>query len=142
MTNSYQVQQKLKLYRLGDDYIASIDYKPNGKRKTNRKIETVVILDRSSSMDESFRTIVKQILPLCFKKLDFNLDEKIHLITFDTFVNYYHMSINEISQQKNFYSQGSTFLSVAVRKFHEIFITLQEQNVEFLNFNNFRWRSC
>ncbi|KAL7040430.1 hypothetical protein ACKWTF_000389 [Chironomus riparius] len=132
MTNSSKNTHKLSLYPLAGDYIATIDYQPTSKAQSTHNIETVVILDRSGSMGESLNTIGTKILPLTFQKLNYELNEKIHLITFESRVDYKNLEITDLKNLEQFYAGGGTYMSFGINKFYEIIKTLTQDGVKFL----------
>ncbi|XP_070506970.1 uncharacterized protein [Chironomus tepperi] len=132
MADTSKNTHKLSLYPLAGEYIASIDYKPPNKIQPTLDIETVVILDRSGSMGTSFNTIVTQILPLTFQKLNYDLNENIHLITFETRVEYKHLAVNDLKNLENFHSDGGTYMHLGIKKFYEVVKSLAKSGTKFL----------
>ncbi|UJR09050.1 hypothetical protein I4U23_013298 [Adineta vaga] len=77
------------------------------------KISTIVILDRSGSMGNSVPRFVNQILPSVFKILDYNVNEIITLITFDSNANLYQMPLEKFPSF-SIKCQGSTNMATGV----------------------------
>ena len=58
--------------------------------------EFIVILDISGSMDSDVKRIITQILPNMLTKLNYQDDDIIHLITFDSWVEYHPMTKKQL----------------------------------------------
>ncbi|XP_070490118.1 uncharacterized protein [Chironomus tepperi] len=132
MDYSSENPHKISLYPLAGEYIATIDYQPPNRSITCQSIETVVILDRSGSMGQSVFRIGTKILPLFFQKLNYDINDKIHLITFDNVAEYQYLEINELPNLVNFQARGGTYMSVGIQTFHEIMRQLTEKGTKFL----------
>ncbi|KAG5668048.1 hypothetical protein PVAND_016005 [Polypedilum vanderplanki] len=89
-----------------------------------RKLETVVILDISGSMKNAVKDIITKILPSFFKKLDYDENDEIHLITFNDNAEHYKMKVKDLKNSK-IISNGWTKMLRAVEKFK---LLLQEFN--------------
>ena len=67
--------------------------------KTNSaSAEFIVILDISGSMDSDVKRIITQILPNMLTKLNYQDDDIIHLITFDSWVEYHPMTKKQLEK--------------------------------------------
>ena len=71
--------------------------------------EFIFIVDRSGSMASYFEFIITKTIPEVLKALGYN-DRKIHLITFESSINYFSLSNSELSKS-NLYSGGGTYMS-------------------------------
>ena len=56
------------------------------------------ILDRSGSMGRHVEQIIGSVLPNLLSKLKYGLDKKFHLITFDSVVEHYYITYNDLSK--------------------------------------------
>ncbi|KAL7048061.1 hypothetical protein ACKWTF_003198 [Chironomus riparius] len=132
MNDETVISHKLSLYPLAGEYIATLDYQPTNKNKTCQKLETIVILDRSGSMGQSVTRIGTKILPLFFQKLNYDFNEKIHLITFDHMADYTYLEIHELPNLSGFTARGGTNMSTGIKTFHEIVKKLAAERTKFL----------
>ena len=83
--------------------------------------EFIFIVDRSGSMGTSFNYIITKSIPEALTELGYE-EKKIHLITFDSNINYFLLSKSELSKF-NLHSGGNTYMSVSfsiLRKILEI----------------------
>ena len=83
--------------------------------------EFIFIVDRSGSMGSSFNYIITKSIPEALTELGYE-ERKIHLITFDSSVNYFLFSKSDLLKF-NLHSGGSTYMSVSfsiLRKILEI----------------------
>ena len=81
--------------------------------------EFIIIIDRSSSMGSTFNYIITKTIPEVLKALGYN-NRKIHLITFESYVNYFSLSQSELSQSK-LNEAGSTYMAQSFLALEKIF---------------------
>lgn len=124
---SLEPQQKvLNLYPLNNQFIGQCSSDDNVvERSTN--YETIIILDRSGSMDWQVQRLVKRIFPMLFNILSYKPESLIHLIAFDDQVEFYKITMNQL-QQLSISARGGTYMTPAVRKCHEFFQILDSKN--------------
>jgi hypothetical protein len=114
----------LKAYPMGHSgYIATVDIGDNEKGpmkyRSEKLYETIIVLDRSGSMDEYFRKLITKVLPEFFKLLSYNSEDEIHLITFDSRVSEYTCAVREFSFMR-MEAGGATYFAPAVTKLHHL----------------------
>jgi predicted metal-dependent peptidase len=73
--------------------------------------EFIIIIDRSSSMGSVFNYIITKTIPEVLKALGYN-NRKIHIITLESYVNYFSLSQSELSQSKLISGGSLTWLKV------------------------------
>ena len=76
-------------------------------------VSTIVVLDRSGSMGNAVPRLVNKILPRIFKSLNYNRDQLITLITFDSTPNTYSIPVKDLGKFA-IKCQGQTFMAPAV----------------------------
>lgn len=122
----------LKVYPIDNHFISSINYTaPENSPQNAFKPEFMVILDRSGSMGGSVRRIVSEILPIMFNKLNYQLTDKIHLVSFSDSDEYHFVEISQLTEMTNFI-QNKTFMFPAIRRSTEIFQKLHQDCTEAL----------
>jgi len=85
----------------------------NLKRPSSKNIErmqTVIILDRSSSMGSNSAKMVNEVFPVMLKTLGYKNDDNITMITFDTIVECFSAKVGELHKLKCA-SRGCTNMS-------------------------------
>lgn len=112
----------IKLYPVENEFIACLDTTnaENSKRNKNSRVETVVILDRSGSMDQSVYKIVHKILPKFFENLSYDPDTTVHLIAFESTTKVHKIKVGDFKDMKMF-SAGGTLMAPAVAELHKLF---------------------
>lgn len=124
---------ELKLHPLNDEYIGVIDIMklPSSSTLPKAKCETVIVLDRSGSMGDNIPYIIQKILPEFFKELGYKSDEIIHLITFDTVVEYLNPTVGNL-KSLNIKCQGGTYMSQAIIKLQQLLEIFKREKIEAL----------
>lgn len=86
----------------------------NDNLLSKSNVYTIVVLDRSGSMGDFVPRFVNRILPNIFRILNYDNNDVITLITFDSTPNKYTMSIQEM---KNFKikCQGQTYMAPGIK---------------------------
>ena len=93
--------------------------------KTNSaSAEFIVILDISGSMDSDVKRIITQILPNMLTKLNYQDDDIIHLITFDSWVEYHPMTKKQL-ENSTIKDRGGTYMSEVFDELSNIILTKQ-----------------
>ncbi|KAG5666642.1 hypothetical protein PVAND_014658 [Polypedilum vanderplanki] len=125
-------QHELKIYALEGEFIASVELKNQDSiQKKPKKVETVVILDRSGSMGNSVYKIVHSILPKFFELLSYDPESSFHLIAFESRTKLHKIKIDDLKNFKMF-SAGGTQMAPAVEELHKLFTEFNDQNVKAL----------
>ncbi|CAF4880464.1 unnamed protein product [Rotaria sp. Silwood1] len=91
----------------------SDDSNINESLLSKSNVYTIVILDRSGSMGNSVPRFVNEILPLIFKSLNYDNNDIITLITFDSTPNKYTIPIKQLADYK-IKCQGQTFMAPGI----------------------------
>lgn len=117
-------KMELKVYPISDgEFIGSIDI---GRDCCSVKsdIETIIILDRSGSMGDSVRMITNEILPLFFNKLSYKKSQVVHLITFESETEVFHIKVEEFAALplKN---EGGTYMADVMDELKILFDSFQ-----------------
>lgn len=103
---------------MNDGYIGSISIdipKENDEATIQCQVfpHTVVIVDRSGSMGNYVAKMVNDVLPIMFKKLSYDPKTLIHLITFDSQVEYLNIQVEDLKDQE-MQCRGQTYMAGAV----------------------------
>ncbi|CAM4895296.1 unnamed protein product [Rotaria socialis] len=110
---------KLFLYPNENGFIGKLalnlsnDNNANENLLSKSNVYTVVILDRSGSMGSSVPRFVNQVLPDIFKSLNYDKNEMITLITFDSTPNKYTLPIRQLAGF-SIKCQGQTFMAPGI----------------------------
>jgi hypothetical protein len=106
----------LNLYPTVKGYIGKISYDGNeNKIKNNDNVVTIVILDRSGSMESNVERLVNGLLPDTFAKLGYKETDKITLILFDDYIKVFDEEL-QFYRTANIKTRGGrTFMAEAVR---------------------------
>lgn len=117
---------QLEVYPLDDGFICSmnIDNIDELASQSHKAPETVVILDRSGSMGSSVQMITNSVLPMFFDQLQYNPDDIIHLITFDSVCELLTRRVQDFPKL-DIKCRGCTNMTLAVHKFTELFSTFE-----------------
>lgn len=119
---------ELKLFPMDDGYIGSLsinDGNRSNSSSSQKECRTVVILDRSGSMCDNVAKITNKVLPIVFENLSYDPNSEIHLITFDSDVEVYTVNIKGL-QNLPIDCRGCTNMAGAVKEFHELFTTFDD----------------
>ena len=84
-------------------------FKINVDLKESIPPEFIFIIDRSGSMNRSFNYIITKTIPEILQSLNYG-NRKFHLITFNSFINYYSLNINELINS-GLSSGGNTYMA-------------------------------
>jgi hypothetical protein len=114
-----------------NDFIIEMTLTKYDKNNINKKAEFIMILDVSGSMSGHVHKIVSNIIPKGLNLLNYSDNKVIHLITFESYVNYYRKTINELKNDYSLEGSGGTKMANVYDKIREI---LNNNN----NGNNFR----
>lgn len=125
-------QYEIKLYPLENEFLACLDT-TKGQEQNDQiesKVETVVILDRSGSMEESVENIVNNVLPKFFELLSYDPDTIIYLIAFESNTRLHKIKVGDFIKFKMF-CEGCTAMAPAVAELYKLFEQFQS-NVKSL----------
>ena len=98
-------------------------------------IETIIILDISGSMGDEVKRITSKILPLFFEKLNYDKNENILMIMFESRAYVENDSIKNIFS-KTYTSKGGTNFYPALLKLEEHLSKLQKRNIRILTISD------
>lgn len=115
-------RNQLEVYPLADGYICSINVESNAEYATPKEVQTVIILDRSGSMGQSVHKIMNEVLPIFFDRLNYNPDDTIYVITFDSVCEVLTLRVSDFGKLP-MNNRGCTNMTLAVQTFKEIFST-------------------
>ena len=129
--------QSMSVYPAADGFIAQFNVVETEIKKENfsNGLEMIVILDRSGSMGQNVRRLVQTIIPQSLTNLGFAGTDKIHLITFDSELDYHYISVNNL-QTCPIQARGVTKMASAILKLDNLLSTMIDKNVRILTISD------
>ncbi|KAJ6637003.1 hypothetical protein Bhyg_09729 [Pseudolycoriella hygida] len=123
---------QMELHPMADGYICSLNIDKDAeyfsqKSNISNSVETVIILDRSGSMGNSVPKIVNEVLPIFFRKLHYQPDDIVHLITFDSYCELFTKRVSEF-RNLPLNSRGCTNMTLGIKEFRKLFSTFDLKN--------------
>ena len=91
-----------------NDYIIEMTLSKFDKNSLNKKSEFIMILDVSGSMAGHVHKLISDIIPKGLNLLNYSDNDIIHLITFQSVVNYYKKTIKELKDDSSMEGNGGT----------------------------------
>lgn len=118
--------QKFNLYPLGDKFVANIPIAEDPKQRDPSKIKTFVLLDRSFSMGDNAKRLLRDILPSVFSQLAY--DKEFYLVTFSNTANVAKVAVDNMKTKSvETFDEGSNLAS-AIKICSLIISKLSSQN--------------
>ena len=99
-----------------NDYIIEMTLSKFDKNNMNKSAEFIMILDVSGSMSGHVHKLVSDIIPKGLNLLNYSDNDIIHLITFQSVVNYYKKTIKELKNDSSLEGSGGTEMSNVYEK--------------------------
>jgi len=126
MYTSENSPYEIKLYPIEKEFIAFLDTVniKNFSNNTKAKVETVVILDQSGSMEDSVEHVVNSVLPKFFELLSYDPEDVINLILFEEFAEVVKLNVKYFNDFEVI-SAGGTSMATAVAQLHKLFEEFQ-----------------
>lgn len=123
MSSGVKSRGLLKVYPLKDnEFIAMME---NEGQVDPDGIETIVILDRSGSMEESVEKVLNEIIPATLEKLAYNEDQIVHVIAFNEKSLLYPLT-SEQMRHFPLTARGKSFIAKAVENLAKLLVTFKE----------------
>ena len=94
-----------------NDYIIELNLTKFDKNKITKQPEFIMILDISGSMEGHVHKLVSDIIPNGLNLLNYDNNHKIYLITFQSKVNYYEKTIQELKNDSSLEGSGGTIMA-------------------------------
>lgn len=94
-----------------NDYIIEMTLSKFDKKKTHTQAEFIMILDVSGSMEQYVHNLVVNIIPKGLNLLNYKDDEHIHLITFESDVKLYDMTVGQLKNNNSIQGSGNTYMA-------------------------------
>ena len=104
-----------------NDYIIEMILSKFDINKINEKTELIIVLDISGSMKVYTHKLISIIIPNGLNLLNYSDNDLIHLITFQSFVNYYKRTIRELKNDSSLKGFGGTNMSKSIEQIKLIF---------------------
>ena len=130
---SMEASPILKLYGVADGFVAKIAIQSN--TMDHHSVRTCVIMDRSGSMGPNVKRLVTQILPAVFVKLNYELTNKITLLTFDSFACRFDVEIKDM-EKLNIESRGQTYMKQVIDLFAKYLVECPEMPVRLITISD------
>ena len=108
------------------DYVNEINISESliNAKTNSASAEFIIILDISGSMGYNVNRIITKILPNMLTKLNYQDDDIIHLITFDSWVEYHQMTKKQL-ENSTIGDRGGTSMSGVFDELSNIILTKQ-----------------
>ena len=105
-----------------NEFIAFLDTAniKNISNDVKAKVETVVILDQSGSMEDSVDQVVNSVLPKFFELLYYDPEDVINLILFEDFAEVIKLKVKDFKDFEVI-SAGGTSMATAVDELEKLF---------------------
>lgn len=129
ISRSFEESFELKLYPLDNEFVGVLNIHKLPLKLSKAKCETVIILDRSGSMNDNVEYIIEVILPPFFDQLNYKADEDIHLITFDSNFEYFKLKVEDF-KKLGISCRGCTNMSEAIKKLKELVNEFKADKIE------------
>ena len=102
MDTSEASPYKIKLYPIENEFIAFLDTAniKNISNDVKAKVETVVILDQSGSMEDSVDHVFNSVLPKFFELFYYDPEDVINLILFEDFAEVIKLKVKDFKEIK------------------------------------------
>ena len=94
-----------------NDYIIELNLTKFDKNKITKQPEFIMILDVSGSMNGHVHKLVSDIIPNGLNLLNYDNNHKIYLITFQSRVNYYEKTVQELKDDSSLEGSGGTIMA-------------------------------
>ena len=94
-----------------NDYILEMTLTKVNKNAIHRKADFIMILDVSGSMSSYVHNLVTNIIPRGLNLLNYKDNDNIHLITFESTVKSYNMTVGQLKNDNNIQGMGGTYMS-------------------------------
>lgn len=115
----------LKVYPLKEsEFLASIEESNEGQTACPEGIETIVILDRSGSMEDAVEKVLNAIVPSTLEQLSYDDQQIIHVIAFNERSLLYPLTLE---QMKSFplIARGKSFITSAIENVARLCATFE-----------------
>ena len=103
-----------------NDFIIEMTLTKFDKNNIKNQLEFIMILDVSGSMSGHVHKLVSVIIPKGLNLLNYSDNNIIHLITFQSYVNYYKKTIGELKNDSSLEGSGGTYMANVYEKVEEI----------------------
>ena len=103
-----------------------------------------MILDVSGSMSGQVHKLISDIIPRALNLLNYGENDVIHLVTFETYVNSYDMTIVQLKSNSSIEGHGGTCMAGVYQQVRNILDNNKDKNnynISFIRRNNTRSRS-
>lgn len=104
---------EIQLYPVENDYIGRVMVEEGEGHRETSQIETVIIIDKSSSMAEQTQILISNILPLALTKLSYAPNQVVHLIFFNHHAVLQSVSLSAMKKMK-VSAEGGTNMAPAI----------------------------
>ena len=104
----------LELFDNIENYLCKINFPENITSNSPTEITTIIILDKSGSMNESIDKITKKFLPELLLKLNYEDNQQISFITFSNDSEIITYDFSKIKNGINIEANGGTYMKPAL----------------------------
>lgn len=95
----------------------------------------IIILDRSGSMGQNVNRVVTNVLPRFLELVNYPIEKKITLITFDSQTNVYKMNRDELKNSR-MNCQGCTYMERSIKELENIIINSDNNRFRILTISD------
>ena len=113
------MNSKVILHKTKCDYVCELVINETCSQNTS-SFETIIILDRSGSMDDNTDKLINRVFPIVFRKLNYKDSDTINLITFDSRIEYTKLQVRNFPSHP-IHSRGGTSMSGVIPELEKVF---------------------
>ena len=99
-----------------NDFVIEMTLTKCDTKSFSKQAEFIMILDVSGSMSSWVHNLVTNIIPRGLNLLNYADSDIIHLITFQSYVNYYRITVGELKNNSNITGNGGTSMANVYEK--------------------------
>lgn len=117
-----KIIRSLKVYPLKEnEFLATIE---NEGQTTPDGIETIIVLDRSGSMEDAVEKVLNEIIPSTLEKLSYDDEQIIHVIAFNERALLYPLT-SEQMRSFPLVARGKSFITKAIENLSQLLATFK-----------------
>ena len=104
-----------------NDFIIEMNITKSNNQIFSKEVEFIMILDKSGSMGDQVHRLISRIIPSALNLLNYGDNDIIHLITFESKVYLYNLTVKELKNNNNIVGSGGTSMGDVYKLVRSIF---------------------